>query len=539
MGLEINDFNTDVDSVIVYQTGVQITQKGSINLKNGEQLLTITDLPKSLDKESVRVKGLGAGKIVNINIEFNSKKEYSTEDRKSLQEEKEKLEKVIKKNEIDLVRVKEQIENYKSTEDVFYQDFPKSFAFGEVNMDKFIEFNDKINDVIKSKMELIETFEDKIKELRIELQVIRNKISKLEPVEKIRNFYEITINLNVIKDGEFIIEIRYTLSEAWWVPFYDITLSEAKARLNMMANVYNRTGMDWENVEIEISTASLKPISLIKPNPMILEEYIPRYYEKKGEKKMAKGRGLKMAAKPMELKEDMDVKINDYAMTEEEVEEELPEIEETRAEVSENIGIQSFKIPSRINIPSDKNPHPINLTVQELESEKKYYWSCVAPENIIIKDTLINEELLLLAGNVKIYYLEEFIGETSISTIAPKEKFKLGTRVSYDLKINKKLIDRSKDKKAIKGKLKNNYEYKILIKNLNDIEEELTILDRVPHSSSENIKVEIIEISPKPDKQELGILKWKFNLKGIRDKTIEYKYYIEYKKDITITPSLP
>ena len=68
MGIEINEFKTKVDSIIVYQTGVQITQKGSINLKNGEQLLTIKPLPESLDKESVRVKVLGAGKIVNINI---------------------------------------------------------------------------------------------------------------------------------------------------------------------------------------------------------------------------------------------------------------------------------------------------------------------------------------------------------------------------------------------------------------------------------------------------------------------------------------
>ena len=39
--------------------------------------------------------------------------------------------------------------------------------------------------------------------------------------------------------------------------------------------------------------------------------------------------------------------------------------------ISENIGVQSFKIPHRIDIPYDKNPHPVNLTVQELETEKK------------------------------------------------------------------------------------------------------------------------------------------------------------------------
>jgi uncharacterized protein (TIGR02231 family) len=161
------------------------------------------------------------------------------------------------------------------------------------------------------------------------------------------------------------------------------------------------------------------------------------------------------------------------------------------------------------------------------------------PENVIIQDTLINGDLLLLAGNCKIYYAEEFIGETVIPVIAPKERFKLGTRVSYDFRIEKKLIDRSKDKKSIKGRLKNNYEYKIIIRNLNNVSEDLTLYDRIPHSSSENIKIEFESINPEPDKKELGILKWRTNMKGIQEKVIQYKYSIEYKQGININPPLP
>ena len=313
-----------------------------------------------------------------------------------------------------------------------------------------------------------------------------------------------------------------------------------------MANVYNRTGLDWEDIEIEISTASLKPISLIKPSPMILEEFIP-YVEEKMKDYNFKGK-KKMAAKPMggalrEITKSEDFDDDGFYEPEEAEyvaeEEPMPEIEETYAEVSENIGVQSFKIPNRIDIPSDKNPHPVNLTVVDLETEKKYYWSAVAPENVLIQDTVVNGDLLLLSGNVKIYFQEEFLGETSIPVIAPKEKFKLGTRVSYDLKIDKKLTDRSKAKKAIKGRLINNYEYKITIKNLNEATEDLTLYDKIPHSSSENIKVTIDEIVPEPDKKKLGVLTWKFNLKGLDDKTINYKYVVDYKKGIQITPSLP
>ncbi|HEY0090373.1 MAG TPA: mucoidy inhibitor MuiA family protein, partial [Candidatus Lokiarchaeia archaeon] len=384
----------------------------------------------------------------------------------------------------------------------------------------------------------------KLKELKIEIQVIQNKISKLGPIEEVHNFYEININVNVLEKGAFDIELRYTMFEAWWTPFYDAVLIENKARLTVMANVYNRTGLDWKNIELEISTASLKPIKLIKPEPLILKEHIP--YAAKAD--MAPKKKAKMPLSATRATTgffaDGNIADDDSGIVVEKLAAEMeaepmPDITETYAEVSENIGVQSFKIPDLIDIPSDKNPHPVNLTVQELETEKKYFWSSAISENVIIRDTLINGDLLLLAGNVKIYFKEEFLGETSIPLIAPKEKFKLGTRVSYDLKIDKKLVNRTKIKKPIKGILKNSYEHKITIKNLNKVSEELTIYDKIPHSSSENIKVEIIEINLEPTKKELGVLKWKLNTKGLNEKTIQYKYNVEYKKDIIITPSLP
>ncbi len=441
---EKKELDTKIDSVIVYQSGgVQITQIGSINLTSGEQLILMSNLPESLDKESVRVKGIGNGKIINIIVEYNSRKEYKTEEHKSLQEEKERIEREVKKNGDELFRLNEQIVKYKSLEDSFYSDWAKAHAFGEVELSKFVDFNEKINERIKLKSDIVDSIEDYIKELKKEQQVINNKISNLGPIEEVHNFYEIILNLNVLKDGNFKIEVRYTLTNSWWIPFYDVALSEENtARLTMMANIYNRTGLDWDDVGVEISTASLKPIRLVKPNPMILQEYYPSYGKKIG----GKGYGGLPPRPPSRRSEIMSrdlISADESLLYDSEIDEmdgfmeSKPQIEESYAEVSENIGVQSFKIPNRLDISSDKNPSPVNLTVIELETEKKYYWSSAAPENVIIIDILVNKDLLLLSGNVKIYFMEEFLGETSIQVVAPKEKFKLGTRVSYDLKIDK------------------------------------------------------------------------------------------------------
>lgn len=532
MSEEEKILESKISGVIVYQQGAQIQETGEINLQQGEHIVKITEISENVDKESIRVKGTGNGKIVNISIEFNSRKELKKEAHGQIKKDLEEKSRTLARKKIEISRLNEILEKFKLTESNFYSLWAKAYAFDEGNMQDFSEFNESITSSIEGNFQRREELSEEIKDLQNTIQVIRNKLQMLGPIEEIFNFYEIFINVYAEQSGDFTFDVRYTMENAWYEPFYDVIIEEDSAELTMMANVYNNTGIDWEGIDLEISTATLQPIKLIKPDPMILHHYSTITSKKRSDLGGAVPRGLKTKPmKMMEKKKDKAEKEIDF--------EPKPEIDHSYASISENIGIQSFRIPNKVSIPSDENPHPVNLHQLSLETSKNYYWSSIAPENVIIQDELTNGDLLLLPGNVKIYYKEEFLGETNINLIAPKEDFKLGTRVSYDLKIEKKLMDRYKSKKAIKGKLRNGYEYKIVIKNLNNVDEELVIYDRIPHSTSEKIDVEIEEIQPDPDKQELGILKYKIPMKGVKEKEIRYKYYVEYKKDVEITPPLP
>ncbi|MBD3255219.1 MAG: DUF4140 domain-containing protein, partial [Candidatus Lokiarchaeota archaeon] len=222
------ELETQIENVIVYQNGVQINEKGSVSLKNGEYNLMITDLPESLDEESVRVKGIGNGRIVNIVVDFNSRKKYRTEEHQKLNEQKEKLEENIKLKEKKIERSREQVDRYKNAEETFYTLWAKAFAVDEVNLENFSIFSEKIDQTIDKKLDEIHGLEEEIKNLRSDLQVVLNKINNLGPIEEIQNFYEIMVNLQVAKEGEFKLEIRYNMVDAYWIPFYDASLTESE-----------------------------------------------------------------------------------------------------------------------------------------------------------------------------------------------------------------------------------------------------------------------------------------------------------------------
>jgi hypothetical protein len=111
--------------------------------------------------------------------------------------------------------------------------------------------------------------------------------------------------------------------------------------------------------------------------------------------------------------------------------------------------------------------------------------------------------------------------------------------LSYEVKVNKKLVDRSREKQAVKGRLVQRYAYQFQIDNLAKVDVPLKLYDRIPHSNSDKIKVETDFEENPPAKVQMGIVKWKLDLKGIDNKAWKYRYVVNYDKNITITPSLP
>ncbi|MHA1365507.1 MAG: DUF4139 domain-containing protein [Candidatus Heimdallarchaeota archaeon] len=65
------------------------------------------------------------------------------------------------------------------------------------------------------------------------------------------------------------------------------------------------------------------------------------------------------------------------------------------------------------------------------------------------------------------------------------------------------------------------------------------MLDVIPHSQSERIKVKPLDANVEPEKKNLGIYTWKVTLKPDQEVKITYTYEVEWEKDYTIYPSLP
>ncbi len=525
---------TTIDKVVVYLDGARIYRTGQAELKKGTQQVCIQNLTKKLRKDSVRVSGKGKGSLGAIDVEAVYHEEVAHEALNQLIQEEEKLIKDLQLLNKKLEFTNMQNQRLKNVSEKFSVEFPQWFASGEAKLTTLSEFIDYEAKKNTSYLKESQQLADEIEALNKKLATLQAKINEYRNRSQVEQTYEITISVTAAQAGIFIFELSYQTSGVSWEPSYDVDLKADKAILKGMANVVNRTLEDWSNVLLEISTAVFKPIRVIDPNPFYIDVYDPYIAPPPKPSKAYGAKMKKMApAAPASIAMDYD-KEEMEALPEEPMYEPEAELKESSA------GVQSFEIPGKWSIPSDGNSHPVTLTTHELKTEKEFYWSAIDALGVIAQDKITNGDAVILAGNAKVYSDGEFIGETYIETIAPKEDFKLGAREELKITAKKKLIERVKVKSGLtKGKRAIAYDYELKIKNYRKESSTMTIKDVIPYSRSERIKIKDFEASISPTKDNLGIHTWELKLKADEELIITYKFEVEWEKDYEITPPLP
>ncbi|NHJ49537.1 MAG: mucoidy inhibitor MuiA family protein [Asgard group archaeon] len=527
------NLDTVIDRVVVYLDGARIYRSGSVELAKGQRRVQISGLTKNLRKDSVRVSGKGKGALGAIDVEAIYHEEVAHEALNKLIQEAEILQKELHAFNKKLEFLNIQNQRLNSVSEKFSVEFPQWFASGEAKLTTLTEFTDyeakRNTNYLKESQKLA----DEIEAMNKKLNTIQAKINEYRNRSHVEQTYQITISVDVAQKGMFTFELSYQTVGVAWEPSYDVDLQVDKAILKGMANVVNRTLEDWNDVLLEISTAVFKPIRVILPSPYYIDIYDPYAAPRGGRRDKMKAKKMAPAAPAASMAYEKEEELADM-MPEEPMVEPEAELKESAS------GVQSFEIPGKWTIPSDGNTHPVTLTKHELKTEKEFYWSAVDSLGVIAQDKITNGDAVILAGNAKVYSDGEFIGETYINRIAPREEFKLGAREELKITAKKKLLERVKVKAGlVKGKRAISYDYELKIQNFRKKESKITIKDRIPYSRSERIKIKGFEASISPIEDNLGVYTWELTLKPEEEFKITYEYQVEWEKDYSITPPLP
>jgi uncharacterized protein (TIGR02231 family) len=524
---------SSIKEVVLYTDRAFTTRSADLNVSKGVVDVVFTPLPASLNPQSIRASGKGTADVKILGCEFESiyTGEASDEEILSLEKELEKLRdqyRILQDKKALLDEKKSRLSELNS---FTVKQLSKSLGRGEMKTDDSDNLLEFLFNKDEKLMDTIYKIDIEMRELEKEILKKENEYNKLKH-ERMTEYGEIRVSLEVLKAGDFNIFVDYTIGGCGWYPGYDIMYSEKdnSVHLTYYGIVFQNTGEHWKDVELYLST--YKPHIGATPaelNPWYLDFYHPVTSAPPS------------AGFRMKKMEDTRMPEGESAYTEadaEEVFDEVKEAEVSQAEVEYSGVATVFHLPGKADIPPDGKEHKESIGRFPMEGEVDYLIQPALEEMAYMRVKVENNtEVFLLPGSVNIIRDGNYIGTGYIAQIAPGEEFELFLGIDERIKVKRRVDRKDKDEAGIISKSNHIVQdINIELESMIDDEVKVEVVEAVPVSRNTDIKVKVKDKRPKEkeiDKENL--LKWYETVEPEGKVEFNLSYEIEYPSDKTIT----
>jgi len=507
------EVNSRIDSVIVYSDRVLVSRIASVYLEKSTSLV-FPDLPGGIDDASVKIKakGLRIGEVQVV-------KGYSKESAPVVKglEDKIKALGIEDRDLSDELLVLKDKEKYLESIAVGAPDvISKELYSGRVAPDAWRQgLAFMAEELLKAKKRTAE-----IERLRAELKEKSDALNAelTDRRSYFENKKEVILEAQPQSSQNYELELTYVLWGASWRTYYEVRSnpSSGKIDLTYFGKIFQRTGEDWENVRVVLSTA--QPAyggSAPVPDPWYISIYSPE-----ADYKSEESGGRAMAAK-----EAAPAPVEISAATIE-----APPVET-------GIAIW-YPLPGRYTIKSGDAEKKVPIVERILDAEFRYFTVPRMEQLAYLTGSLSNStDYLYLAGDGSTYVGDDFTGKIYFPNIAPDESLTASFGIDDRVKVKREL----KKSKISKGGLFKNitrYElvYENTVKNFHDKEINCMLVDQVPIPQNAEIKVSVAKLDPKPDLEDKdrGIYTWKTVIKPGAEYKVTVSFIVDTPENVTV-----
>ena len=385
---------------------------------------------------------------------------------------------------------------------------------------KMMEINKKLQKLNRSKS----TLDEKRKDMHQRLVDFRNHQGSIDknvpkgPVQRIT----ITLKADDIAKGK--LDISYLVNNAGWTPIYDLRSesTSGKINLNYKAQVYQNTGIDWDNVRLNISTNN--PYHN-KTKPTLHPWYIDYYAYNDYNRSAPVSTGYAETRKKTESE-----KSPSYAGAA--MDEQLATFSDQFVEVVEHMISAEFRIDLPYSIKSNNQKHMVLVKNVDLDANYKYYTVPKYDQSVYLVAQLSKlDELQLVPAKANIFFEGTYMGETYIDPTTMEDTLMLSLGKDPNIIVKRTFLKKDQKEKIVGSKKERTFAYSIEVKNLKSTSIDIVIQDQLPITQNADITIEKMDLGKGKINERTGLIEWEFNLKPKGLKDILFSYKVSHDKD--------
>jgi uncharacterized protein (TIGR02231 family) len=519
--------NSHIDSVTVFPQGADVVRVTQAPLKAGEHSIIMDDLPGYIDAQSIRVEGVG-GQGLEISS-VDSKLIEQTSDAvdaqhkklndaiEVLSDERVGLDQVVSdadyQRKLLLSLADKQLVPATSTDTVKSIDAAQLGGLVDLVGVRMAAISKSIHDA-QMRQRAIDR----------EISDLQLKQSQLSP--DVTSHMQVTVHVAAASAMDSKFKLSYRVQDAGWVPFYDARLSIESEKLNIIrrAEVTQRTGENWSDVELKLSTAG--PLGATAAPELAEEELL---IDQEADKRKAVASDAVAAAPVMAEKSVLADEL-----------EAAPAIQ--RQAVAELAGFNAnYVIAGRVTVDNTGTAKKVRIGTDDFAAKLQAITvPRLDPTAYLTTAFTVAGDAAMLPGAVNLYRDGIYVGQGSLPLVASGEEAKLGFGADDLIKVKRAEVKRKSSEEGILTSSNvQEMAWDISVTNLHSMKIPVTVIDRMPFSTQADVTVEpIAGATPatiKDFEKRRGVLAWSFELEPKAENLIKTGYKITSPKTVNIS----
>jgi uncharacterized protein (TIGR02231 family) len=343
-------------------------------------------------------------------------------------------------------------------------------------------------------------------------------------------FTEVSVLLEAPAATAAEIELTYHVAGASWRPLYDLVLDGEKLNVSYLAEITQRTGEDWPEVTLVLSTTRQ---GLRQTLPELSPWYIGRPQPPRVHAAMARSAPMAAAVPQPDEPSGWVPQSQPVAFAAARPEAKVLAAEPGQSESGAGL---VYTVARPLAVPSDGGPHKTLVAKSEADASLDYLTVPVLAPEAYLRATVTNGPLLLLPGQARIFHGPQFVGETYLDSVAPGEEFEVQLGVDDQIKVERKLRRRTTGKAVLGSTRTIDIAYEITVENHRDRKATVSVHDHIPVSTDGDIKVKPREATPPPaSTDDLGELTWTLTLPPGESSAIRHRFTVEHPAQAPVT----
>lgn len=497
---------SSITHVTVFLNRAQVHRQVKARIESGRNVVVVRGLPAELDPQSIQVRGLNRVMLLGVSHRQSFLNELA-------------LPAALKKLKDSLNYYKHHLLVEQQQQEVLNKEEQLLLAnqrIGGANQNLSVNelkamadyFRVRLNDIGTARLRS----DEKITALKERIDRLSRQINEQNELYS-RNTSEVVISLSAEVPVQAELELSYVVHQAGWYPVYDIRALNTKGPIQLLykANVFQRTGEDWNQVKLKLSTAN-PALGGIKPElsvwyldflyPAVRVSVMSPHLEKAAD-----------AFSAGEVTASAQPSLADYN-----------QVVQTAINTEFEVGLP-YTVPS--------SSQPVTVDVQKYEVPATYRYATVPK---LDSDVFLLARITgwgqynLIPGEAQVFFEGTYVGKTRLN---PEEvNDTLIVSMGRDPRV---LVKREQKKdyvsrKSIGSGIRETAAWEISLRNTRNEVITITVEDQIPVSKNNQIEVFLTDAGGAHYDKDTGRLVWEITLQPDELRRLSFAYEVKYPK---------